>query len=188
MIALSSKLSAVLVTKFSTPPPIGTMVLPKAQFFVASENDWCSERDGRILKGVFHANGGAWNANLDNKDTSCLDLGPEDPKENENALMAKIKETRDQGLSATGCKDVKTLFREFGDAVELNLDAGQLAKIGPLRIELKPDAVLVRAMRQYYPQLRREFRSEYICELLKFGLVKKVLSFEWVSALLLVLK
>lgn len=80
------------------------------------------------------------------------------------------------------------LLREAGNAIKLKLDPGQPADIELLRIQVKPDATPVRAKKRRYPQLKREFMSKSIHELLSLGFVKTVSSSEWVSVPLIVPK
>lgn len=154
---------------------------------VGNGSDFVSGRVGRIIDGVFHADGGGDGADLDDDD-GWLDLGPEDPKEKEAILQIKLKEAKKHGLSPKGCKDLDSMLREFSDTIKLKLDAGQPADIEPLKITLKPDATPVRAKQRRYPLPKREFMTLYVRELLKLGFVKKVSSPEWVSAPLVVPK
>lgn len=58
----------------------------------------------------------------------------------------------------------------------------------PLRVNLKPDAILVRAKQRRYPPAKKEFMARYVGQLLKLGFLKKTRSPEWVSAPLMVPK
>ena len=141
----------------------------------------------RILEGVYHADGGADDADLDEND-GWLDLGPEDPSEKEKVLAQKILEAREQGMTEKGHKELQGLLPEFGDIIKLELDAGEPADIEPLRVNLKPDAIPVRAKQRRYPPPKKEFMARYVRQLLKLGFVKKATAPEWVSAPLIVPK
>jgi len=141
----------------------------------------------RILEGVFHADGGADDADLDEND-GWLDLGPEDPIEKRKILNEKVEEARKNGLSDTGCETLKDLLIEFDDVVKLKLDAGKPADIEPLRVNLKPDAIPVRSKQRRYPPAKKEFMTNYVQQLLKLGFVKKTNAPAWVSAPLIVPK
>lgn len=95
--------------------------------------------------GVFPADEGADDADLDEEDDGWLDLDPENPEKREKVLGASIQKTKDQGLSATGCRDLEKLQYEFEDAVKLKFDADQLANIEPLSFQLNLDTISVRA-------------------------------------------
>ena len=56
---------------------------------VGNQSDFVSGRIGRVLDGVFHADGGAGDADLDDSD-GWHDLGPEDPPETERVPKAKL--------------------------------------------------------------------------------------------------
>lgn len=154
---------------------------------VGSQSDFSTGRIGRVLDGVFHADGGADDADLD-EDDGWLDLGPEDPVEKERVLKSKLQEAKERGLSTKGYKDLENLLREYGDTIKLRLDAGKPADIEPLRVSVKPDSAPIRAKQRRYPQPKREFITRYVRELLKLGFVKPVTSPEWVSAPLVVPK
>lgn len=123
-----------------------------------------------------HASEGANEADLDEKDDGWLDLGPEDPEENQIVLGAKIQEAKDHALSTTSRKDLEMLLLEFDAAVKLKLDAAPPDSIEPLRIQHKPNAIPVRTKQRLYPQLKGEFMSKYIGELLRLFFAKKVYS------------
>lgn len=154
---------------------------------VGNQADLASGRIGRIIDGVFHADGGADDADFDDDD-GWLDLGPEHPAEKERILQAKIKEAKRHGISEQGSTELEQLLREYSDTIKLRLDAGKPADLEPLKITLKSDATPVRAKQRRYPQPKREFMTRYVRELLKLGFVKKVSSPEWVSAPLVVPK
>ena len=146
-----------------------------------------SGKVARILEGVYHADGGADDADLD-EDDGWLDMGPEDPSEKEEVLKRKVKEAHAKGMTDKGRRELEKLLREFGDVIKLKLDATKPADIQPLRVNLKLDAVPVRAKQRRYPPPKREFMVGYVRQLLKLGLVKKATSPEWVSAPLIVPK
>jgi len=173
------KVLAAAADRFGGTVDISTLVGNQATFSPG--------RIGRVLDGVFHADGGADDADLDDDD-GWLDLGPEDPADKERVLKTKLQEAKDKGLSASGCQELEKLLREFSDVIKLKLDAGKPADIEPLRIQLKPYSTPVRAKQRRYPQPKREFMTRYVRELLKLGFVKTVSSPEWVSAPLIVPK
>lgn len=84
----------------------------------------------------FPTDGGANDADLDKEDDCWLDLGLKNSEEKEKIMRAKIPEAKNYGLSTAVCKHQETPLCEFGDVVKLTPDAGQPAKIGPLRIQL----------------------------------------------------
>ena len=144
-------------------------------------------RISRVLEGVYHADGGADDADLDDND-GWLDLGPEDRAAKEIVLNQKISEAREKGISGKGATSLEELLREYDDVIKLKLDCGEPADIEPLRINLKPGASPVRAKQRRYPAPKREFMTRYVRELVKLGFVKKAKSPEWVSAPLIVPK
>lgn len=123
-----------------------------------NEADFGTGRIGRIVDGVFHADGGTGDADLDDDD-GWLDLGPEDPAEKERVIHAKLKEAKHQGMSDHGRAELEKLLREYSDNIKLKLDAGQPADIETLKVTLKPDAIPVRATQRRYPQPKREFMT-----------------------------
>ena len=144
-------------------------------------------RVSRVLEGVYHADGGADDADLDDND-GWLDLGPEDRAAKEIVLNQKISEAREKGISGKGATSLEELLREYDDVIKLKLDCGKPADIEPLRINLKPGASLFRAKQRRYPAPKREFMTRDVRELVKLGFVKKATSPEWVSAPLIVPK
>lgn len=115
-------------------------------------------------------------------------LGPEDPVEKEAVLNSKLKQAKENGMSELGIKELEGMLREYDDVIKLKLGDGQLADIEPLSIQLKPDAVPVRANQRQYTLPNSEFMIQYVDQILNMGFVKNVTSPEWVSAPLIVLK
>ena len=146
-----------------------------------------SGRVARILEGVYHADGGADDADLDEED-GWLDLGPEDPLEKEKTLNQKLQEAREKGMTEQGRAELERLLREFGDIIKLKLGSGKPADIDPLRVNLKPGAMPIRAKQRRYPPPEKAFMVRYVRQLLKLGLVKRATSPKWVSAPLIVPK
>ncbi len=101
-------------------------------------------RISRVLEGVYHADGGSDDADLDDND-GWLDLGPEDRAEKEIVLKQKLSEARAKGISAKGETSLEELFREYDDVIMLKLDGGEPADMEALRVRLKPGAIPVRA-------------------------------------------
>ena len=95
---------------------------------VGNQADFGPGRIGRVLDGIFHADGGADDADLDDDD-GWPDLGPEDPSEKEKVLKAKLEQAKEQGMSSAGCQVLENLLREFGDIIKMKLDAGDPAYI-----------------------------------------------------------
>lgn len=141
----------------------------------------------RILEGVYHADGGVDDDDLD-EDDDWIDLGPEDAEENYKVLESKMKEAKKYGMSDKGVKNLKHLLVEFDDVIKTKLDAGPPAVIAPLKVNLKPDSVTVRSKQRRYPPPKKEFMTRYVNQSLKLGFVKKTSSPEWVSAPLIVPK
>lgn len=141
----------------------------------------------RVLEGVYHADGGADDTDLDEND-GWMDLGTEDSKEKERILSEKILQAKKSGLSQDGANRLESMIREFSDVIRLKLGSGKPADIEPLRVRLKPGALSVRAKQGRYPPEKREFMTRYVRELFKLGFVKKTTAPEWVSAPLIVPK
>lgn len=141
----------------------------------------------RILDGVFHADGGAEDADLD-EDDGWLNLGSEDNAEKRKVLDRKVEEARKNGMTEKGCEALKALLIEFEDVVKLKLDAGPPGNIELLRVNLKPDATSIRAKQHRYPEPKKRFMTKYVQQLLNLGFVKTTTAPEWVSARLIVPK
>lgn len=141
----------------------------------------------RILDGVYHSEGGADDADLD-EDDGWLDLGPEDPNEKRKVLQKKIDEALAQGMSSKGLEELKTLLNEFGDVIKTKLGEGKPANIPPMRVNLKPNSIPVRSKQRRYHPKKKEFLTRYVNQLLKLGFVKKSSAPAWVSAPLIVPK
>ena len=146
-----------------------------------------SGKVARILEGVFHANGGADDADL-NEEDGWLDMSPEDPTEKSKVQEKKIDEASKNGISDEGKEELKSLLLEFQDNVKLKLNAEEPADIEPMRVNLNPGATPVRAKQRRYPPPKRDFMIPYVRQLLNLGFVKKVSAPEWVSAPLIVPK
>jgi len=91
-------------------------------------------------------------------------------------------------MSIEGQAALRALLIEFDDVIKLKLDAGEPADIAPMKVNLKHDAVPVRAKQRRYPPEKKEFMTKYVQQLLKLGFVKKATAPEWVSAPLIVPK
>ncbi len=72
------------------------------------------ERIFRVLEGVYHADGGAYDSDLDDND-GWLDLGPEDRAEKEIVPKQKLSEARAKGISEKGATSLEELLREYDD-------------------------------------------------------------------------
>lgn len=155
--------------------------------FIANSSVKSLNRIGRVPDGVFHADGGADNADFGDDD-EWLHLGPKDPAEQDRVLKIRLEQAKNHGLSPSGCHNFEKLLREFSNNIKLKLDSGEPADIEPLKVQLKPDAMPIRAKQPRYPQPKREFVTRYVQQLLKVGFVKKVSSPKWVSAALMVPK
>lgn len=101
----------------------------------------------------------SWSPRSDKKDR-VLDREPE--------------ETENYGLSSLGCQALKNLLRELSDNIKPSLYAGDLAGIGPLKLQLKPDATAVRGKQRDNVLHRRELMTRNVQELLKLTFLKKV--------------
>ena len=162
-------------------------VVDVSTFFGTGSDHSPSGKVARILEGVFHADGGADDADLD-EDDGWLDMGPEDPSEKEQVRKKRVQEASEKGMSDKGREELEKLLIEYGDVIKLRLDGKEPAKIDPLRVNLKQDAVPIRAKQRRYPPPKKEFMTRYVRQLLKLGLVKKATAPEWVSAPLIVPK
>ena len=138
-------------------------------------------RISRVLKDVYHADGGAADAELDDND-GWLDLGPENRAEREIVLNQKISEARETVISGKGAKSFEKHLLEYDDVIKLKFDCGALVDSEQLRINLKPGANSVRAKQRRYPAPKRKFMTRNVRELVKLGFVKRATSPEWVSA------
>lgn len=67
---------------------------------------------------MYHADGGKDDALIDDDD-GWLDLGPNNPKEKEAILQAKVAEAKKKGFSNDGFKMLESMPRELIDIVKL---------------------------------------------------------------------
>ena len=105
----------------------------------------------RVLEGVFHADGGVDDADMDDYD-GWVELGPEEPEEMKRILEEKMEEAKINKLSTEGQGTLRSFLVEFGDVIKLKLDVGHPVKIEPLQVKLLPNAVPLRAKgRKYAP-------------------------------------
>ncbi len=82
-------------------------------------------RISRVLGGVYHADVGADDADLDEND-GWLDLGPEERAENEIVLKQKLSEAREKGISGKRATSLEEVLREYDDVINLKFDSGEL--------------------------------------------------------------
>lgn len=111
-----------------------------------------------MLEAIFHAEGGADDADSDDDD-GWLDLDPEDPAKKENVLMQKIAEARENGISKVEVTALEGFLCDFLDMITLKLDKGEPAYIEMLLGRLKPNANPVQANQLRYPEEMRTFMS-----------------------------
>lgn len=152
----------------------GTM---DVSYIVCDRSDFINARIGRVLDGVFHADGGTNDADLD-EDDGWLDLRPEDKSENERVLKSILQEGKEHGLYDAVCKELDGMLAEFDHTIKIKLDGGTPAEIEPLRVSLKRDAMPGSAKQHRYPRPKRESMTRYVRELLKLGFVKNFTSSE----------
>lgn len=103
-----------------------------ASTLIANQHEVNKGSIGRVMDGVFRADGGADDADLDDND-GWLDLGPEDSSEKERVLMLKLQEAKDNGLTPTGVTELENLLRVFSDVIKLKLNGGPLLESNRLR-------------------------------------------------------
>lgn len=60
-------------------------------------------------------------------------------------------------MSEAGLNTLSNMIREFDDVIKLKLNAGEPADIEPLRVNVKPGAVPVRAKQRRYPPPKKNF-------------------------------
>ncbi len=93
-------------------------------------------RISRVSEGVYHADGGADDADLDGSD-GWLDLGPKDRADKETVLKQKLA----KGISDKGATSLHELLREYDEVIKLKLGGGGPADIERLRVRLGPGAI-----------------------------------------------
>lgn len=160
-----------------------------AQHLAELDSTIAEGRVSRVLEGVFHAEGDP-DSEIDGEpyaDTWC-DLGDESNDEWLRHLQDRLNEARQGGISAQGCQKLEDMLREHRDIVRIRLDSRPPARVQPMSVHLKPDAVPVRAKPRRYPPQKREFLRRYTQELERLGFVKPAVRTDWVAAPLIVPK
>lgn len=125
-------------------------VVDVKSLFHGDESENTNGKVVRILKGVYHADGGADDRFLSDSN-GWSNLGPKHPVEKRKVLIEKVKNAANAGVSAKGCVHLRELLREFGNTIKLRLDADNPALIEPLRLKLNSDAVLIRTKPESCP-------------------------------------
>jgi RNase H-like domain found in reverse transcriptase/Reverse transcriptase (RNA-dependent DNA polymerase)/Integrase core domain/Integrase zinc binding domain len=92
------------------------------------------------------------------------------------------------GLPTENVAALRRLLHDFSDIWSLSLQAGPPAKVLPLVIKLRPDAVPVRTRVRRYSQEKRDFLARFVAELESHGLIYRNPRAAWCSAPLLVFK
>lgn len=85
-----------------------------------------------------------------------MEMGPDDSNGKE-ALHSKLEKANTNGMSESGQAELKFVLKEFGNIVKMKLDGIEPARIKPLRMGLKPGAVLVQGEQRRYPPPKRDF-------------------------------
>lgn len=155
--------------------------------FHADESENTSGKVARILENVYHADGRAEDENM-NKSNSLLDLGPEDPVENEKSLIEKVKKAQKAVLFAGGYLHLKELLHESRDSIKLKPNAENPALIEPLRVKVESDAVPIRAKQRGCPLSKKEFLVNTFGSYWNSDSPEKVTAPNWICASSTVLK
>jgi Reverse transcriptase (RNA-dependent DNA polymerase) len=99
-----------------------------------------------------------------------------------------IRQAQQNGLPDGSVLALGELLNDFADIWSTSLHAGPPAKLPPLVINLKPDAIPVRVRLRRYSQEQRDFLKQFVSQLEAAGLIYRNPRAAWCSAPLLVPK
>lgn len=117
-----------------------------------------------------------------------LDFGEDDPEELRKVLKDRIQEAVGSGISSAGEERLRKLLFEYADVFRLKLGKGPPAKVEPMHIRIKQNAVPIKAKARRYPPKQREFINKFIDRLVNIGFLVDRPTASWHSAPLLVQK
>jgi hypothetical protein len=118
-----------------------------------------------------------------------LDLpDPSDQEQINSLVKGMILQAVENGLPPEHEPALHELTQEFADIWNISLTAGPPAKLSPLVITLKDDAVPVRVRLRRYSQEQRDFLSKFVAQLEAAGMVYRNPRSAWCAAPLLVPK
>ncbi|KAE9271091.1 hypothetical protein PR003_g30616, partial [Phytophthora rubi] len=103
-------------------------------------------------------------------------------------LRTIVTEAVSNGFPAEHADALGDLVSEFRDVFRSELETGEPARVEPLMVQLKADAVPYRCKARSYPPLQQQFLREYTKELEDRGLIRKNNLSQWASAVVPVKK
>lgn len=145
-------------------------------------------RVSRIMEGVFHADGGEDDMADDDAQGEWCDIGEETTQEWEDSLSDRLAQAKGNGMSGNGTIVLEKMLRKHREIVRVRYDGGPSARVRPMELRIVEGAHPVRAKPRRYPPEKRQFLRRYVAQLEKYGLIKKAVRTEWVSAPLIVPK
>lgn len=145
-------------------------------------------RMSRVLEGLYHGEGEESDATDELPDTNWCDLGNEDDQEWESHLQQRLIDATNGGISSVGRGRLEKMLRDHRDVVRIRLNSRPPAKVTPMSVTLKPNAIPVHAKPRRYPPQKRDFLRKYTTELLRMGFVRPAERTNWVAAPLIVPK
>lgn len=74
------------------------------------------------------------------------------------------------------------MLRQHLDVVRIRLNSRPPARVTPMTVDLKPNALPVRVKQRRYPPQKRAFLRRYTSQLEQMGFVKPAIQPEWVAA------
>jgi len=120
--------------------------------------------------------------------TPGANMGVDTEADIDLALKKKIREAKENGMSAVGLRTIEELLCEFKEIFRIKLGPDPPAKVEPLRIRLKPGHRPIRATQRRYAPQQRAFISSTIQRLQKIGAVFPNPKSRWASPALAVAK
>jgi hypothetical protein len=113
---------------------------------------------------------------------------PSDGEDVSIMLEGMISQAKINGLPSELMPAMRELLKDFSDIWSISLTAGPPAKLPPLVINLKTDAIPVRVRLRRYSQEQREFLSRFVAQLEASSMVYRNPRAAWCAAPLLVPK
>lgn len=107
-------------------------------------------RIARVLQGVYHTESGEDDSDIYDS-AGWIDLGPVNKTEKIIIYARKMSEARENPLYVDGAEILESMIPDLCDVIILKLYDVKTASLTPLKIQLEPNGIPVRAKQRRHP-------------------------------------
>ena len=116
---------------------------------------------------LFHQDKGLEDDSYDEDNDGWLDLGIDTEGEKKTAIEHEMKKAVANGISRQGKLKLAQLLNSFQDVLRMRLGDDPLAKVEPMKVEVKENAKHVAAKARRYPPEGKKFMQRYVSRILE---------------------